>query len=488
MAIPVGVLLQCSEPATRTDPKSSGGSHARGARRPSGGLKKPTGLRRYTPMNRRMRPKRLTKLAFSLALAMFGCGTGSSSSGDSTDTGTDTDTDGDDQVTVIALGAGRYDTCVAFSNDTIRCWGRYTTNGEAPGSVDAMDAGGEVAALEVGDVSACALMESGDVRCWLLDPEQAAERDYGAALLGAPVDGDADTPTAAGAVPIGAPVVSLSVGVSHACAVTTAGGVRCWGAGADGQLGYASTQNVGDDETPADMGDVPLLGPALQVSAGVYHTCALLESREVQCWGRNMIGELGYGHTDPIGDDESPIAAGPVDVGGSVAQLNTLLASTCALMDDGAVRCWGGHGSLSGPWFEALTIGDDEPASEAPLVDLGGAATSIVSGSGNSCAVLESGSLRCWGLNMFGELGYGNTVTVGGMDGPSPAQAGDVDLGGVPVALSSKLVHFCALLESGAVRCWGSNRYGRLGFGGGEDVGDDELPVDGPLVELPELE
>jgi Regulator of chromosome condensation (RCC1) repeat len=80
-------------------------------------------------------------------------------------------------------------------------------------------------------------------------------------------------------------------------------------------LGYGSTNDVGDNETPGSAGAVKL-GPrrtAVAVSAGRWHSCALIDAAEVRCWGEGSF--LGYGNTTTIGDDETPDTAGPVSLG-----------------------------------------------------------------------------------------------------------------------------------------------------------------------------
>ena len=91
--------------------------------------------------------------------------------------------------------------------------------------------------------------------------------------------------------------------------------MKCWGDGSTGVLGRGDTETIGDDETPAsippiDLGPVP----AVDVVVGGGHACALLEDGHVKCWGDNKYGELGYGHTEPLGDDETPATYGPVEV------------------------------------------------------------------------------------------------------------------------------------------------------------------------------
>jgi hypothetical protein len=97
--------------------------------------------------------------------------------------------------------------------------------------------------------------------------------------------------------------------------------VRCWGFGFYGQLGYGNTDSIGDTETPGSVGPV-FLGAgrrAVAISAGESHTCALLDTGVVRCWGLGGEGELGYANTSTIGDGETPGSVGPVDLAGLVA-------------------------------------------------------------------------------------------------------------------------------------------------------------------------
>jgi alpha-tubulin suppressor-like RCC1 family protein len=160
-----------------------------------------------------------------------------------------------------------------------------------------------VVALDAAKYGVCGLRDDGAVFCW------------GGGSLGKPgagVIGDDETPAEAGPVEIGAPAVDIVMGTGHVCALLENGAVRCFGSGYSGQLGYGNTENIGDDETPASVGDVPLGGKAVQLGAGEQHTCALLDTGGVRCWGRNSDRQLGYGHTDNIGDDETPASVGDV--------------------------------------------------------------------------------------------------------------------------------------------------------------------------------
>jgi cysteine-rich repeat protein len=268
----------------------------------------------------------------------------------------------------------------------------------------------------------------------------------------------------------------------HTCVRTRTGAVRCWGRGINGQLGYGNIEDVGDDEVPADVGSVDVGGVVVHLSGGYAHTCAVLDDGAVRCWGGGMNGRLGYGNTQTIGDDETPAVAGDVDVGGFAVQVTTGASHTCVLLDDGDVRCWGigsagelGYGNLD-------PIGDNEAPAIAGDVAVGGGGVvvQIAAGSSHTCARLTSGAVRCWGWNDHGQLGLGHTDSIG--DDEPPSIVPDVVVLGPDeddevVGITATIGHSCALLASGNARCWGQGEAGILGHGNTEDIGDDETPA-----------
>jgi alpha-tubulin suppressor-like RCC1 family protein len=287
--------------------------------------------------------------------------------------------------------------------------------------------------------------------------------------------GDDETPDAAGDVAVGGPVQQLAAGAEHTCAVLRSGEVRCWGKNERYQLGYSVASNdIGDNELPASAGDVTVGVRATQVAAGFSHTCALLVTGNVRCWGSS--GALGYPGVAKVGDDETPSLAGDVDVGGKVTQIVAGARHTCALLESGSVRCWGSAANgMLGYAGRFDPIGDDETPASAGDVDVGGKVVQLDAGDYATCALLESGRVRCWGSGELGELGYGNTEDIG--DDETPASAGDVDIGGLATRIDVGFRHVCATLESGAVRCWGRGGTAALGYGNVLDVGDDETPA-----------
>lgn len=124
--------------------------------------------------------------------------------------------------------------------------------------------------------------------------------------------------------------VAITAGTSHACVRSSGGDVSCWGENLQGQLGDGSTVS-----RPARAARVSLSGAARDVAAGVMHTCAVLASGEVECWGWNDYGQLG--------DGTLTSRPSPVRVRGLVGAVAVAahLRNTCALLRDGTVACWG---------------------------------------------------------------------------------------------------------------------------------------------------
>lgn len=394
--------------------------------------------------------------------------------------------------TIVDLAAGFTHTCVRLESGAVRCWGgaAYGQLGygniddigglETPAAAGAGDVsiGGDVLRLAVGDDHDCAVLggASGVLRCW-------GRGHLGRLGYGNVNDiGDDELPSSAGDVMVGKSVLDVASGADHTCAVVGSGEIRCWGFGAYGKLGYGNTKNVGDDETPASVGDVDVGGSVSQLSLGDEHTCALLTSGAVRCWGRGSYGQLGYGNPNDIGDDEAPATAGDVDVGGAVAEIVSGYAHNCVRRVDGAVRCWGANGSGQLGYANNIPIGATETPGAVGDVDLGGTAVQIVAGYVHTCALLEGGAVRCWGQGNTGQLGYGSVFPVG--DDETPACAGDVDIGGKAIRLAAGYAHTCALLDTGSVRCWGYNSAGQLGYGNTDTIGDDELPKSAGDVQI----
>lgn len=392
------------------------------------------------------------------------------------------------RVAAASLALGDEHSCVLTSTGGVRCWGEgdhgrlgYGNtvdrgDNETPALAGDVDLGGTAVALAVGGSHTCALLSTQRVRCWgLADQGQLGYGD------GSEI-GDNETPASAGDVPVGGKVKAITAGAAHTCAVLLSGAVRCWGEGDDGRLGYGNVVDVGVDSTPTDAGDVPLGGRATVVTAGDRHTCALLSSRQVRCWGYGFAGRLGYGNDDSIGDDESPASAGNVKVGAPALAVSAGGQHTCALLTKGRARCWGRglHGRLG--YGNGADIGNNEHPDAAGNIDFDGKPASVTAGGEHSCAVMRNSYLRCWGRSNYGQLGYGNQDSVGSAN--TPAVAGNVPVFEPVVAVDAGAAHTCAIVRGGFVRCWGHGADGRLGHADNDDIGDDEVAHSPGRIEL----
>lgn len=388
----------------------------------------------------------------------------------------------------IQVIAGGEHTCALSDEGKVRCWGNnlYGQLGyantetigddELAASGGDVDVGGTVVGLAAGNYHTCALLNDGSVRCW--GSGASGQLGYGTVEN----IGDDETPSSVSPVNVGGTVTALSAGASHTCALLTSGRVRCWGSSTHGQLGYGNSETIGDDESPAIAGDINVGSLVTSLSSGFAHTCALLTNGAVRCWGSGVSGRLGYNNIETIGDDESPASAGDVDVGGTAIGISAGQEHTCALLDDGRVRCWGegSYGQLG--YSDTADMGDDEAPSTAGDVNLGTASKEVRSGGYFTCTLLNDGQVSCWGLGGPGQLGYGNTDSIG--DDEHPVAAGTVNLGEGALTLTTNQFHACAVLSSGGVRCWGLGSSGRLGYGNTSIVGDDEEPSALPALTL----
>ena len=393
------------------------------------------------------------------------------------------------------LAAGGDHTCAVLAAGAVRCWG-YGGSGqlgygntntvgddETPASAGPVDlgAGRTATAIAAGQFHTCAILDDHTVRCWGYGGNgRLGYRDT--SNVG---DTPTTTPDQVGPVNLGPgrSATAITAGAGHTCAILDDGTVRCWGYGGNGRLGYGNTLDVLD---PSSVGPVNL-GPgrtARAISAGAGHTCALLDDGSVRCWGYNRDGELGYGNLrigQDVGDTPAttPDQVGPVNFGGRTATaISAGGRHTCAILDDGTVRCWGYAGAGQ------LGYGNTDNLGEMPTttpdtvgaVNLGPGRTAkaITAGLNHSCAILDNGTVRCWGYGLYGRLGYGNTNNVGDIPTTSPGSVGPVDLGRgrTATAISAGAEHTCALLDNDAVRCWGYGGSGRLGYCNQNNVGD----------------
>ena len=289
-----------------------------------------------------------------------------------------------------AVSIFRDHTCGLMDAGGVRCWG-WNIQGQLgdgtvvdriiPVDVEGLASG--VGAVSAGGSHTCALMEPGTVKCWGFNASgQLGTGDEVNASTPVDVDG------------LSGDASALSAGGHHTCALLAGGGIVCWGENSNGQVGDGSTQ---DRPNPVAVIGLPLGNRA--VSAGLSHTCAILATGGVRCWGDNSSGQLGNGTTESSG---SPVQVEGLATG--VAAISAGFNHTCALLTGSEIKCWGSndYGQLG----DATTESSEVPVNVEGLIF---AATSVSAGNDHTCAVVGGGRAMCWGYNVNGQIGDGTT-------------------------------------------------------------------------------
>lgn len=266
-------------------------------------------------------------------------------------------------------------------------------------------------------------------------------------------------------------VGAVSAGESDVCALAPKGGAYCWGYNSDGELGDGSTNDSYIPVSVENVGNVSQIAQSGEGSA-----CAVASTGKAWCWGENEYGELGNGKTSdasiPVQVKGLPSNPVVIATGGGFNGTSDAGAFACAVITNGDVWCWGydGDGQLGDGVPE-----DTSPHTKPVKVSLPGPARDVVGGSYHACALLDDGSVWCWGDNNFGELGNGGSPTSSSTPLEVPSLTSNV------LEISSDgATSTCALLLSPAqVQCWGSNFYDELGDGANGGQAATPQPVIG---------
>ena len=346
------------------------------------------------------------------------------------------------------ISAGENSTCAILDSGQVRCWGtNYGILGDGtemdrkvPTAV--IDLGEAVTSIAVGRNHACAITVSGGMKCW-------GGNYFGQLGNGTTVS----SLTPVDVVGLSSGVVAISAGRSHTCAVTVSG-LKCWGNNSSGQLGTGPSST-----TLLIPEQVLFLGAVSEVSAGSSHTCAVTTaSHSVKCWGNGNRGQLGNGSTS-----SSNFPDDVMGLFGGVSQISAGKDHTCVLLSaTGALKCWGAN--------EYGQLGDGtllERSTPVDVLGLGSGILQIATTWDHTCALTVSNGVKCWGNNEYGALGDGSTE-----NRLSPVNVSGLASGVESISLAGQ--SSCAVMATGSVKCWGA-----LSNSLGEPVVQLE-PVDAP--------
>lgn len=333
--------------------------------------------------------------------------------------------------------------------------------------------------LALGGFHTCALLLDGKVKCW-------GRNNFGQLGLGHTNNiGDDEVPSDIEPLDFGQKVIDITAGLYHTCVILEDGSVKCFGYNLKGQLGVGHTDNLGDNESIADIPSVALQSSAVKIYAGAQYNCALLDNKKVQCWGDNLYGQLGLGHKNNIGDDETLENIGYVSLGGDVVQMDisTISFHSCAVLTSGDLRCWGKNDAGQLGLGHTNDIGDDELPSDAPVVPFGSQVLQLATGNQHSCALASGQNIKCWGLGNNGQLGTGNTNNIG--DDEFTDSIGFINTGASGHTLvATGNFHTCAVGSDFNAYCFGMGANGVTGLGHTNNIGDDEVVLGNSKVNL----
>ena len=450
-------------------------------------------------VNRRVFARLATAAAFVAALVIVAAPapTGAESSGAPP---------GNPRGDALPISAGAAHSCAVVASGDLTCWGSGgsgrlgqddTTSygrggaGETMADLDPIALPGTAVAVAAAHAHTCALFAGGDVICWGQNTSGKLGQESGEPAIG--TGGANRSMSDLGPIDLGQPATAVAAGRDHSCALLESGDVTCWGSNAQGELGLGDTVDRG--EAAGSISNLPTVDlgegrTATAISAGNRHTCALLDEGSVKCWGVGGAGRLGQDSTADIGGTAASMGDGlpPIDLG--VGRYATAIATgdahTCALLDDGTAKCWGSGSDGRLGQGNIANVGNSAENSMADLqpIELPGTPTQIAAGGAHTCALLAGGDAVCWGNNGRGQLGIGSTTRVGNASDEMGAALQAVPLGASARAIALGSTHSCAVLTDGTAKCWGRNFNGQLGQDSTDNVGEEpgEVAALGPIA------
>jgi alpha-beta hydrolase superfamily lysophospholipase len=296
---------------------------------------------------------------------------------------------------------------------------------------------GITSAVEIasGEDHTCVRLTDSTIKCW-------GRGDMG--QLGNGKFSNSSVPVAVTGV---STATQIGLGLFHSCARLSNSTLKCWGNNGDAELGMGSSCFFGGCSNQATAVTVTGISNAVAVQPGQWHTCALLSTGGVKCWGNNTVGQLGNGN---FTDNPTPSNVSGLS---NVTALDAGAQHNCAVLGDSSVKCWGNNDSGQ--------LGNNTTTnSNVPVVASGiSTATQVAGGANHSCAALSNKTVMCWGRNDEGQVGDG---TIDYTSVPKTA---------VGVTATSQLAtgpygyHNCIRRDDSTMMCWGDNGVSRIGDG-----------------------
>ena len=419
------------------------------------------------------------------------------------------------QVNLISLGSNSSsgDTnvnCVLLTEGEVKCFGAShnfppsngilgrgdtsTTIGvdRLPSEVSPISLGEKAKKIAISQTSVCALLVSGNVRCWGDNYAYFQTKDDTSIPTLTARIGDDEKPSDIPVVDFGGNKVADLFGYhSKMCVLLENGEIVCWGDGIEPHSSSGHHENIGDDEDVYPNGIVfQKEDQVISMMGNAQRECALYKSGKAKCWGTPFFGALGYGMTI-IPDSEvmtkiiyRPEDAPFFDVPEKIVEISMGQSSTCFLFESKRVKCFGGlegyldsNGEfilspiaigligLSQTEFSTLLKSKDIIyINDMDFLDLGGDVKSIKSSRYSTCALLQNGKMKCWGWNPYGNLGLG--IPEESLD-KNVSEIPYVNIGETVEKIIVNSFNTCAILAEGKMKCWGNR------FGGGDGLGSD---------------
>jgi len=358
--------------------------------------------------------------------------------------------------------------------------------------------------------SSCALLQdSHDMKCWGQGTSGQLGQGSSLAIGNDPNEMSDYLPPIN--FPSGVVVSSFGTGWSHSGIISSTGSLFMWGWNSNGQLGIGSTVTKGD--SGSEMGDnlqETIVGSGrsvVQFQGGEQFSCVIIDNYELKCFGKNDQGQLGYGHTNDTGDDPNEMGdyLFAVDLGSGFNSLSVHCGGshTCVVLNDNSFKCWGKNefGNLGQENTQNLGDEPSETGDYIPSVNLGlgvevshcfdfsptfspsisfnptiynpPTCSSKFAFQETVCALFSDQTLKCWGRNDQGQLGYGDNLDRGDDANEVGSYLPLVNINQFVLSIQVSAYHVCTLLTSFETKCFGFGGDGRMGTGSSSSLGDN---------------